>query len=223
MLASGVATTAWHLARADGDARRSGAGSLAAAVATGKPPAPRRLAASADAAAVSAPPRSAGDSTGESDGPPSEHRRSAPVAASHPEQAAGPSRSTGRTGAPEAKPYGPWQCEQALQFSAGGNPVLAGACHALGSRVQVRGTLAAPPGGTGTVALSIRDASSGRTMATPRTCAGLVFADRQVTRDCGPASVSLPHGRTYVVVMSWTYTKGAVGARGAQNGATFAW
>ena len=101
--------------------------------------------------------------------------------------------------------------------------MLAGACHALGSRVQVRGTLAAPPGGTGTIALSVRDASTGRTVATARACDGLVFADRQVTRDCGPVTVSLPRGRTYLVVMSWTYTRNGAGARGTQNGAAFAW
>ena len=226
MLASGVATTAWHLARADGGSGRSAAAASAggAAVSAGGAAAPAGAAGAAGAATRPSPGLTASPAPISS-----ATRRPAPRPASVSGQG-GPATTpqakaatASRTGTPEAKPYGPWQCTQRLHFAAAGDPVLAGTCHALGARVQVRGTLAAPPGGTATVALSVRDTSSGRTVATARTCDGLVFADRQVTRDCGPATVSLPRGHTYVVVMSWTYTKGAASTKGTQNGAAFAW
>ena len=69
----------------------------------------------------------------------------------------------------------------------------------------------------------MRDTGTGRTAAGPHTCSGLAYADRQVARDCGPSTVSLPHGHSYQVVVSWTYTKEGISARGTQNGTTFAW
>ena len=86
----------------------------------------------------------------------------------------------------------------------------------------MRATLAAPDG-IATISVSLRDASSGRTAAGPKTCPGLVFADRTVTRACGPATASVPHGKTYVVVMTWTYTRDGKTANGTAKGGAFAW
>ena len=211
MLASGVATTAWHLGRAGGDP----------GVAHAAGPTPRAQLRSS-APAVSAP--------------------SAPIPTSAAQAAAGnlpaappqnplpvravprPTATPARTKAPvqEAKPYGPWQCQQALQFNAG-SPVLVNPCHALGSRVQMKATIAAPHGGQATLTVSLRDVATGRTAAGPKTCGGLVFASRDVSHDCGPATVTAPHGHTYVVVMAWTYDRAGQVVNGTAKGKEFTW
>jgi hypothetical protein len=43
-----------------------------------------------------------------------------------------------------------------------------------------------------------------------------------VPRSCGPATVNVAHGRTYVVATSWTYTKDGRTAAGSARGAPFA-
>jgi hypothetical protein len=119
-------------------------------------------------------------------------------------------------------PYGPWQCRETIQFSFGASPLVAAPCHALGSRVQMKATVAAY-GGSADVTVEVRDASGGRTVAGPIRCSGLAFGDRQMTRDCGPRSVGLPHGRTYVVAVGWSYTKDGRTVTGSAKGTPFGW
>jgi hypothetical protein len=40
---------------------------------------------------------------------------------------------------------------------------------------------------------------------------------------CGPATVRPAHGRRYVVVMSWQYTRDGRTVSGTAKGADFAW
>ena len=219
MLASGVATTAWHLGRAGDDPGRARAAANAAPRAAGAAasvePAPDPAVRPSGAKPAAHDPAHAGAIARPAAPAPATLGGATPVAAA--------SAPRSRAPLPEAKPYGPWQCRQSFQVTLGGDPLLVGACHTLGSQVQIKTTLAAPPGGSGTLAVWLRDASSGRTAAGPRTCPSLAYADRQVARDCGPVTVSVPHGRSYVVAMSWTYTKGTMVAKGTATGAPFAW
>jgi serine/threonine-protein kinase len=211
MLASGVATTAWHLGRTGGDPgpavaappattpRGTPVGSASPVPASAGPPASaaaRKSAGAGTTAGATAKPAA----TRSSGGRPAAPRRKPPV--------------------PEAKTYGPWQCREAIQFGIG--PLVAGACHSAGARVQMKAAVAAPSGGRATVSVSLRDAASDRTVAGPKTCPGLTFEDRQAARTCGPATVSVPHGRTYVVATSWTYTKDGRTAAGTMKGTPFA-
>jgi serine/threonine-protein kinase len=214
MLASGVATTAWHLGRAEGDPGAAHAAGSAA-------PTPRaQLGSSAPAA--SAPPAPAPASAAQAVG------GTLPAAATHnplPVRAIPrPTATPARTKPPvkEAKPYGPWQCQQALQFTYG-TPVLVNPCHALGSRVQMKAAIAAPNGGQATVTVSLRDVATGRTVAGPKTCGGIVFVNRNAAHDCGPVTVTVPHGHTYAVVMTWTYNRSGQPVNGATKGKDFTW
>jgi serine/threonine-protein kinase len=209
MLASGVATTAWHLGRSGG----AGPHTAEAAPRVSEPPAtprPVRSAVRPDPSAAPAAKTVAG--------PLPTHGHAAAVSTA-------PAPSPARKPIPEAKPYGPWQCQEALQFSLGSNnPVLAEPCSAVGSHVQAKGTMAAPAGGTATVGVSVQD-TGGRTVAGPKTCSGLAFAEnsRVTTRDCGPLVSTPPHGRSYVVVMTWTYQRSGQTVRGSAKGKTFWW
>jgi serine/threonine-protein kinase len=214
MLASGVATTAWHLGRANGDPR---------AEAQAAPPAAHASAPATGPAVRITPTAIASTAAG---------RKSAPANAITPTPTTVAARSgdrapaaPARTRAPvqEAKAYGPWQCREAIQFNFGTSPLVASPCHSLGSRVQMKATIAAASGGSAGLSVALQDVSSGRTVAGPKTCSGLTFANRQVTRDCGPQSASPPHGRTYVVVIGWTYTKDGRIAAGSTKGTPFTW
>jgi serine/threonine-protein kinase len=207
MLASGVATTAWHVVRSGAEPREARAAapspdavgaSVRTTPATGTSPAAARTAGAAPHA-----------------------RASAPAESPAPRRSAAPPNARARTPVPEARAYGPWQCREALQL--GSIPVLSSPCYAVGSSVQVRATLAAPAGGTATLSVSVQDASSGSTAFGPRRCSGLVFADRTVTRDCGPVVARLRHGRTYVVVMTWAYVKDGRSISGSAKGNPFDW
>jgi serine/threonine-protein kinase len=217
MLASGVATTAWHLGRAGGsppDSRvAQPAGptpaapvSAAAGVAT-RPP-------SGAAATAANPVRR--DPRGDVRPATDQHQDPVPATPT-------PTRSPARAGVPEAKPYGPWECQEVVHLNVGGSPVLADPCHALGSRVQMRAMIAAPTGGTGTVTLSLRDVASGRTVGGSKTCSGFTFTDRDVTRDCGPVTTNPAHGHSYVVQMSWTYVRDGRSTSGVAKGHQFVW
>jgi serine/threonine protein kinase len=217
MLASGVATTAWHVGRSGTDPRPA----VAAPPATTTTAATTTTTASARAAPV--PSASAGP-------------RAAPQTSAAPSTAGQPAAARTRPGpaqtttaaprrkppVPEAKSYGPWQCRQAIQFSFGTSPLVAGSCASTGARVQMKATVAAASGGSATVSVALQDAATGRTVAGPKTCPGLTYGDQQVARSCGPATVSAPHGRTYVVAISWRYTKDGRTAAGSAKGTPFA-
>jgi hypothetical protein len=104
------------------------------------------------------------------------------------------------------------------------SPVIASPCDALGPKIQMKATLAAPAGGHADVALTLQDATTGRPAGSSKTCIGLTFAERDTTtRECGAAPVSAPRGRSYVVVMTWTYTNDGGTARGSAKGKVFSW
>ena len=204
MLASAVATTAWHVARSGAEPKQAHAA----------PPSRRTAAPSAHTIPTASGPAAAAR-TGVRGIP------SASAESRAARRTTAPRITRGRTPVPEAKSYGPWQCRETLQL--GSSPVLASPCHTIGSSVQVRATLAAPAGGTAALSVSVQDASSGRTAYGPTRCSGLVFADRTVTRDCGPVVARLPRGRTYVVSMTWVYTKDGRAVSGSAKGSPFTW
>jgi serine/threonine protein kinase len=218
MLASGVATTAWHLGRADGDPAAPHA-AQAAPVTPRTSAAPRTVAHAASAPAPapdSKPP--AHDAVGHLPVP--ADRDPSPVRATHPTTAT-PART--RTPVQEAKPYGPWQCQSSFGVAFGNSPLLLQPCHALGSRVQMRVTVAAPTGGQASVGVSLQDVSTGRTVAGPKTCGGLTFDPHGPTHVCGPATAGVSHGHTYVVVATWAYSRAGQNAIGTAKGRPFAW
>jgi serine/threonine protein kinase len=218
MLASGLVTAAWNLGRADGD---PGATQAAGPAASTDAFPPRTT--TAGSITVSAAPAASG-------------KPAASAAAGDGRVAANPTpprvRATPATTAatqrrpapvPEAKPYGPWQCHESLLLSFGRSPVLFKACHALGSRVQMKATIAAPAGGQATVSVALQDVATGRTAAAGKNCGTFTFADRNATRDCGPITAGVPHGHTYMVLLSWRYTRDGRTAGGTAKGTAFAW
>jgi hypothetical protein len=70
--------------------------------------------------------------------------------------------------------------------------------------------------------VSVQD-TAGRTVAGPKTCTGLSYSENSAvtTRDCGPLVVAPPTGRSYVVVMTWTYTRAGQTVRGSAKGKAF--
>jgi serine/threonine protein kinase len=223
VVASVLATSAWHL-RHRGGTGTAGAAAVASLNAVAQPvrdprPVPT-LDPSAVRAAVSGSP--SGGTTVRKVADPG----MVPAGAPRTRTAETPAETGAAThvgGAiPEAKPYGPWRCREAFNFSFS-DPVLAKPCHALGSSVQVLGQMAAPSGVRATVSLRLQDTTTGRTAAGPHTCTGLVFTGRDLTNDCGPARLSVPHGHRYVVVLSWQYTRHGTSSQGSARGAEFTW
>ncbi|HEU4348099.1 MAG TPA: serine/threonine-protein kinase [Actinoplanes sp.] len=213
MLASGVATTAWHLTRAGGTTRDI-------VVAAGPAAAPSRPATTpgttVSRAATARPPAPASIA-------PDPVRAADPAATTKP---GAPERVPARTvrpaakaPQPEARVYGPWNCMRKIAIGSGSDPLLASPCQSSGPKVQFKAVVAAPTGGTATVSVSLR--SGGRTVAGPYTCANLVFREGAVTRECGPREAGAIRGRTYVVAMSWEYTREGRIARGETTGSAF--
>jgi hypothetical protein len=73
------------------------------------------------------------------------------------------------------------------------------------------------------VSVSLQDTGSGRTAGGLKTCSGLSFTDQDVTHDCGPVTVTVPHGHSYAVLMTWSYTRDGRTANGSAKGKAFAW
>jgi serine/threonine-protein kinase len=216
MLASGVATTAWHFGRAEGDLRDQSvaATSLRAARPSGS--------AVPSAAARSAAPRRTGAASVERRVPAGAGAAVRPQATTtvRPE----PTRkSSTRSPVQEVKEYGPYDCRRNFALASANRPVMLTSCHSIGAKVQFRGSVAAPPGGTGAAAIAVQDVGTGRNVADPKVCDDLVFADRATTHECGPVTVDPPKGHRYRVVMSWTYTSGGRPATGTARGNEFDW
>ena len=215
MLASGVATTAWHLARtAGGQPRTTTAQPLPPA---GRPATSAAASRSAPAARTSTPPRK----------PAAERRRPAagPAAAAQaltPVRPAASRRSSTRPRVQEARPYGPEDCKEGFGL-AGFTPLMVTPCHALGTRVRIRATLTAPTPGEGRIAVALQDAGTGRTVGDPKVCTGLTFTKAAPTRSCGPVTVGPARGRRYQVVMSWTFANGQRSEMKVARGNAFDW
>jgi serine/threonine-protein kinase len=118
--------------------------------------------------------------------------------------------------------FGPWQCGDELDWDLG-HPVLAQPCHALGGAIRVIGHLEAGPGVQADVSLSIRDVSTGEVAAGPYTCSAMMFTDFALKHTCGPAELTAPHGRRYVLILAWEYTGRALLPGGTARGREFTW
>jgi serine/threonine-protein kinase len=135
--------------------------------------------------------------------------------------------SVGATSGPmnagaHAKVYGPWQCGDAYQWDIG-HPALANPCYAVGGAIRVMGRMEATPGVQADVSLSVEDVGTGRRVAGPYTCDGLMFTDFAPEHTCGPFDLDLAHGHRYRVVQSWAYTGRGLLPGGSIRGPEFAW
>jgi len=196
MLASGVATTAWHLARTAGGQPRT-------TTAQPSPPADRPATSaaasrSAPAARTTAPRKPAAEQRRPAAGPATAAQALTPV------RPAATRKSGPRPRVQEARPYGPEDCKEGFGL-AGFTPLMVTPCHALGARVRIRATLTAPTPGEGRIAVALQDAGTGRMVGAPKVCAGLTFTKAAPARTCGPVTVGPARGRRYQVVMSWTF------------------
>ncbi|MFI7547513.1 protein kinase [Actinoplanes sp. NPDC049599] len=212
MLASGVATTAWHVARSAGDPP---------ATAAAPPLLPLDRPAGSPAASRSAP---VAQTTAPSK-PATERRRPAAAVAAQaltPVRPAATRTSSTRPPVREARPYGPDACHETFGL-AGYTPLMVTPCHALGTRVRMRATLTAPTPGEGRITLALRDVGTGRTVGDQKVCAGLVFSKATPARSCGPVTVSPPRGHRYQVVMSWTFANGQRSQLKVTRGDEFTW
>ncbi|BCJ55441.1 hypothetical protein Asp14428_69160 [Actinoplanes sp. NBRC 14428] len=211
MLASGVATTAWHLARPEAEPDTAGGAPLTR---TGIP----GPVSSAVASAAPSPSRAARDHKG--GGNPAAaalHAGSAvrAVATTTPR----PRKATPTREPLVEKTYGPWDCNRQFTISYP-NPMAVEPCHQVGAKVQLAATLTAPRDGTATLALSLRDVDTGRTVP-QRTCTGLTFRDGSRSHDCRDTA-SPRAGHRYELVMSWRFTSDGRVQTGAAKGHQFA-
>ncbi|UQU61646.1 serine/threonine protein kinase [Couchioplanes caeruleus] len=127
---------------------------------------------------------------------------------------------TGSAGVAAA--FGPYECGEAFTWDVG-HPVLAQPCHALGGEVRVKGRIEATPGVQADVTLTVQDARTGKVVAGPHTCEGLMFTDSALQHTCGPVDLAAPRGGRYVVVESWRYTGRSLLPGGTTRGAEFDW
>ncbi|WP_430783437.1 protein kinase domain-containing protein [Actinoplanes sp. G11-F43] len=227
VLVTGVATTAWHMGRADGEGR-----SVATAPSTAVVPSPsattvarRPVAGPATAPAadpVAGPARS-----------PSKAARNvalpAPRASTKPASVRSkrtPARrpAVTRSPQPEGKSRGPWQCRQSLVLDlAGRSPLGPRPCHQTGRDIRFQGSLTAPAGGRARIEVTLRDSRTGRTVAGPTTCTDLSFTRQRITRGCGPGGASPRRGRSYMVVMSYRYVRDGRTTTSITRGNPFTW
>ncbi|WP_433366502.1 serine/threonine protein kinase [Actinoplanes sp. CA-142083] len=129
-----------------------------------------------------------------------------------------------RSPQPEAKAYGPWQCTRSIAFDMATRLALAPKpCQMLGRDIQYQGSLTAPGGGTGSITLTLQEASSGRTVAGPKTCGNLTFSGEGSTQGCGPAGASPAKGKKYAVVMSVRYVREGRMMASTAKGSVFDW
>jgi serine/threonine protein kinase len=210
MLASGVATTAWHLTRAGIDGRD------VVVAAAGPTVAPSRPVTTPVASAAPASPSPRRTTAG-----PARARAALPATPTPTDRAGrGPARSTRpatTSPQPEARPYGPFDCAQQIVITD--SPLLVKQCHTTGPKVQFRAELTPAGAGTGTVTVALR--SGGRTVAGPYTCAGLAFHEGGITRWCGPRESSAVRGRRYSVRMTWSFSRDGRTTSGAKEGSEF--
>jgi serine/threonine protein kinase len=119
-------------------------------------------------------------------------------------------------------PFGPWRCSDAYSWDLG-HPMLARPCHAIGPSIRVIGQMEAAPGVQVDISLTVRDAGTEEVVAGPYTCKGLLFTDFAFKQNCGPADLTAPHGRRYVVVETWQYTERPLLPAGSAQSPEFDW
>ncbi len=216
MAASVLATSAWHLSHRDEQGS-----TFLAAVAPADQPVQR------SATVATGTPSTVARVTRPAAPPPARKpaTRATVIAARATTKPAAPTTGPAADGGkviPEARPYGPWQCQDVLTFDFS-NPVLAKPCHALGPGIQALGQMAAPAGARATITLSLRDVATGRTVAGPHACRPMMFTGHDVTDDCGPVRLRAPRGHRYQVVLDWKYTRQGTSKHGVARGDEFTW
>ncbi|GIE33002.1 hypothetical protein Ait01nite_060470 [Actinoplanes italicus] len=215
MIASGIATTAWHLGRAGSDP-----GDFSTIVVA--PSVPRLTTAASAPGGASRQPSN------------QQLRQRKPVRnvalpAPKPKPAgvrttrAASHRTPARSPLPEAKPRGPWQCSQRLVFDLPSRTALGPKpCHSIGRDVRFQGYLTAAAGGSARVEVTLQDAATGRTVAGPKRC-DLTFSKQTYTRACGPSDAVPRRGRSYTVVMSYRYVRDGRTTTSTTKGSAFTW
>jgi serine/threonine protein kinase len=215
MIASGIATTAWHLGRSGGEPANPSAVLVAPSV-------PKLTTTASPRGGASHRPAN------------SQMKQRKPVRdvalpAPKPKSAgvrvtrAASTRTVARSPLPEAKPRGPWQCSQSLFFDLPTRTALGPKpCHSIGRDVHFQGSLTAPGGGRARVEVSLRDTATGRTVAGPESC-DLTFSKQAYTRSCGPGGASPRRGRSYTVVMSYRYVRDGRTTSSTTKGNAFTW
>ncbi|GID27388.1 serine/threonine-protein kinase [Paractinoplanes brasiliensis] len=234
-----VAVTAWNLGRADDGPRDLAAPQVVAAgpstVARTEPPAapgpsaapPGRPAARSLAGgrarplAPPSPVASARAEPGPQPGSADEPRSADEPGNTKPKPRPRPTRSQQT----EARPYGPWECNQSFAVDmASRTGLIAKPCRMTGRDIRYQASLTGAPGARGRMTVALRDNSTGRSVGHPETCDNLVFeGDRLATRSCGPAAAKPARGRSYAVVVSFTYEREGRTIQGESRGATFTW
>ncbi|GIF17803.1 serine/threonine-protein kinase [Actinoplanes tereljensis] len=200
MVASAVVTTIWNNGREDGGQPRE-----TVTPTSSSKPSPAALASRAPVKAAAHPVRSV-------------------TRTRVPAKASAPRVTKTRSPQPEAKPYGPWQCRQSVAFDLSSRtPLVPAPCQMIGRDIQYQASLTAPGGGTGSISVTLQDASSGRTVAGPKTCNGLAFGGNAATQGCGPSGASPSRGRQYAVVMTYRYERNGRTIASSSKGSTFTW
>ncbi|MEV4636594.1 serine/threonine-protein kinase [Actinoplanes sp. NPDC049548] len=206
MLASGVATTAWHLGRDDGSPETDGP----VAQAPARQPQPSVVASTA--AEASKPARSHGKPAAEP-----LHADAAVQAVVTPRPRT--SRATQAPAPVVEKTYGPWDCNQQYALSYD-NAMAVRPCHKVGEKVQLTASLTAPRDGTASLSLALRDLATGSSVPA-KTCDGMVFQEGARSQECGTATVSPRAGRRYQVLMTWRFTRDGRTEVGSAKGHEF--
>ncbi|MFG1603622.1 serine/threonine protein kinase [Actinoplanes sp. NPDC049265] len=208
MLASGVATTAWHVTRSGASAADIPVSASVPSVAFQRPsPAPSTPV----ARETSAPPA-----------PPRARKATSPAAEDEPGDPVRPSTTAKpaatRKPQPEARPYGPWNCRQVFSFDMS-NPLAIKPCQSVGKAVQMSGSVTAASGGYGSISVALVE--SGRTVAGPYTCSNLEFTRDDTTQECGPRTVAASRGHTYTVRVAWSFSREGKMNNGSASGEAF--
>ncbi|MEU4688330.1 serine/threonine-protein kinase [Actinoplanes sp. NPDC023714] len=217
MLASGAATTAWHMSRSGDAPAMVVAPSAQVPVASA---APSRTPVARKITARPSPPVKAARGVAHAEAKPKARVRS-----SAPSPRPSPPRGGALIPLPEGKAQGRWQCSPRLVFDLRTRtPLGPRPCHQLGSDIQFQAALTAPAGGRGRIEVALRDTRTGRTVAGPRTCDDLSFGRRSTTQECGPLVAEPRRGRRYAVVMTFRYVRGdGRTATSTTTGRPFSW
>ncbi len=214
MLASGVATTAWHLVRTPGE--RPDTVTAQPMQPAGRPSGPVVASRSAPAARTTAPGKPVAEQRGAAAGARVAARALTPV------RPKATRTSDTRPRVKEARPYGPEDCKEGFTL-AGFTPMMVAPCHARGTGVRIRATLTAPIPGSGRITVALQDTGTGRTVGSPKSCTGLTFTKAAPTHSCGPVTVGPARGHRYQVVMSWTFDNGQRSTVKVTRGNAFDW
>jgi serine/threonine protein kinase len=216
MIASGIATTAWHLGRERGNPDNPSTIVVAPSV-------PRLP------AAATSPPGGAAHQPSHQPIRQRKPVRNVALPAPKPKPAgvrvtrAASGRTPTRSPLPEAKPHGPWQCSQKLVFDLPSRTALGPKpCHSIGRDIRFQGSLTAAGGGRARVEVTLQDSASGRTVAGPKRC-DLTFTRQAHTHACGPSGAAPRRGRSYTVVMSYRYVRDGRTTTSTTKGSAFTW